>query len=1060
MKHFWTLLFFAFTGILSAQSPLWMRYPAISPDGSQIAFSYKGDLYVVSSQGGEAKQLTTHQEHDFRPVWSPDGQELAFASNRYGNFDVFVMPAQGGKAQRLTYHSSDDFPSSYAPDGSILFTATRMDDPLNSQFPSGRLPELYAVTHDRQLSQVLTTPAEAPLWNADQSKLIYHDKKGYEDPWRKHHTSSITRDIWVYDAATKAHEKLSDFKGEDRNPIWTDGEQAFYYLSEESGSFNVWKQSLSDGSKTQITQHEKHPVRFLSMATSGTLCYGYHGEIYTLANGQSQKVAVRIQADENYNDLVYKSVANSVTEVAVSPNGKEIAFIARGEVFVTAVDYRQTKRITNTPEQERSVSFSPDGQRILFAGERNQSWNLYQVKKAQESEKYFYASTILEEEVILASPEETFQPAYSPDGKEVAFLEERTTLRVINLASKAVRTVLPGSLNYSYSDGDMSYSWSPDSKWLLAEYLPYDRWNSDIALVSADGQQLTNLTESGYSCYRPKWIMEGAAIMWFSDRHGMRSHGSHGSQSDAYAMFLTEAAYDQFKLNKGEFALMQEMEKEDKSEEDKKSKKKDKAVKTLVFDLEGAKDRIERLTIHSSALSDGAMTKDGTKLYYLSRFEKGFDLWMHDFKKRETKLLSKLGTGGAALELSKDESELFVLSSRSIKKVSTKGKSVEGVQYTAKMKFDRAGEYAYMFDHVWRQTAKKFYVEDMHGVDWAFYGEAYRPFLAHINNGFDFSEMLSELLGELNASHTGARYYGRPENGDATASLGIFPDYAYTGQGVRIKSILDKSELLIKGSKAQAGDVITAINGEAVLGLSHYYELMNQMAGEKLLVAIQSADGATRNEYVKAMSQGAVNRMRYDQWVKGREEAVAKLSGGKIGYVHVRGMDDASFRVVYQKALGKYCDAEALIVDTRFNGGGWLHDDLVTFLSGQAYAEFVPRGQKIGNEPAEKWIKPHCVVVGEGNYSDAHGFPFAYRALGLGQIVGMPIPGTMTAVWWERLMDRDFVFGIPQVGVRDQDGNLQENLQLEPDVLVKNTYDSSAEGRDLQLEEAVRLLMN
>lgn len=1060
MKQIYLLLFSTLISLASAQNPLWMRYPAISPDGTQIAFAYKGDLFIVPSTGGQARQLTTHQEHDYMPVWSADGREIAFASNRYGNFDVFIMPSQGGKASRLTFHSSDDFPHSFAPDGSILFSSTRMDDPLNTQFPSGRMPELYSVTKDRQLSQVLTTPAEDAHWNAKQTKLLYHDKKGYEDPWRKHHTSSITRDIWVYDAATSSHQKLTDFAGEDRNPLWSEFEKAIFYLSEASGSFNVWKINLTDGRQKQITHHEKHPVRFLSRSVNGTLCYGYHGEIYTLNNDSSAKVEVQILADENYNELIYKDVSNMVSEVALSPNGKEIAFIARGEVFVTSTDYRQTKRITNTPEQERSVSFSPDGKALLFAGERENSWNLYQVKMGLPEEKYFYAATLLEEEIILANDQETFQAAYSPDGKEVGFLQERTEIRVINLESKAVRTVLPARYNYSYSDGDLSFSWSPDSKWILAEYLPYQRWNSDIALISADGQQITNLTESGYQCSRPKWVMNGEAVLWFSDRHGMRSHGSHGSQSDAYAMFLTEEAYERFKLNKGEFALLKEIEKEAKKEQSEdEDEEQEKETKTLSFDLAGAKDRVERLTIHSSALSDAVMTKAGDKLYYLSRFEKGYDLWVHDFKKQETKLLSKLGTGGAGLALSKDEDDLFVLSNRSIKKVGTKDKSVKPVQYTAQMPFDRAGEYRYMFDHVWRQTAKKFYVEDLHGVDWKFYGEAYRPFLDHINNGFDYSEMLSELLGELNASHTGARYYGKPENRDATGALGIYPDYSHPGPGVKIKAILDKSELLIKGEKAKVGETIVAINGEEIQHLSHYYELMNQKGGEKLLLSIASENGNRRNEYVKAISTGAMSGLLYEQWVKGREEAVAKLSNGRLGYVHVRSMNDASFRAIYEKALGKYCDAEALIVDTRFNGGGWLHDDLVTFLSGEAYAEFVPRGQKIGKEPVEKWYKPHCVIVGESNYSDAHGFPFAYRALNMGKIIGMPIPGTMTAVWWERLIDSDFVFGIPQVGVMDKEGKLQENYQLEPDIRVKNTYQSVAEGRDLQLEEAVKLLL-
>jgi tricorn protease len=479
----------------------------------------------------------------------------------------------------------------------------------------------------------------------------------------------------------------------------------------------------------------------------------------------------------------------------------------------------------------------------------------------------------------------------------------------------------------------------------------------------------------------------------------------------------------------------------------------------LKFNLEGAKDRIARLTIHSSSLGDAVMTKEGDKLFYLSSFEKGYDLWMHDFKNKETKLLAKLGVGGAELVLSKDESSLFVLSGRVIKRVSVKGGAVKPVQYTANMEFDMSGEFEYMFDHIWRQTFKKFYVKDMHGVDWKYYGDTYRKFLPHINNGIDFAEMMSELLGELNASHTGARYFGRPKNGDRTGSLAIFPDYNYEGKGVKIKAILDKSELVLKGEKAKAGDVITKINGEEVKNLSHYYELMNHTTGKKLLVAIKSTDGKSKDEYVKPVGPHTVYNLLYEQWVKGREEAVKKLSGGKVGYVHVRGMNDASFRDVYSKALGKYCDTKGLIVDTRFNGGGWLHDDLATFLSGKDYADFVPRGQHIGHEPLEKWYKPHCVLVGEGNYSDAHGFPFAYRALNLGKIIGMPIPGTMTAVWWERLINSDIVFGIPQVGMMDKEGKLQENYQLKPDIMIKNDYKSVTEGIDKQLEEAVKLMM-
>lgn len=1044
-----------------AETPLWMRYSAISPDGNNIAFSYKGDIYVVSSQGGDAYQLTTHPEHDYMPVWSTDGKELAFASNRYGNYDVFIMPAQGGKAKRLTFNSKDDAPYSFDKDGAVLFSSQRMDDPANTQFPSGRLPELYSVNKSGVLKQVLTTPAEDAQWNKKGTKLAYHDKKGYEDPWRKHHVSSITRDVWIYDAQTKSHNKISDFAGEDRNPVWSSDESSIYYLSEQSGSFNVWEYQLSDRSNKQITFFEKHPVRFLSSSNNGQLCFGFDGEIYTLNKGEKpKKLNVSIHADDNYNDVVYKDVSGEVTEVAVSPNGKELAFIARGEVYVTSVNHRKTKRITNTPEQERSVSFSPDGKAILFAGERNNSWNLYQVKKNRESEKYFYASTVLNEEVILASDKETFQPAYSPDGKEVAFYEERTEIRVINLKTKQVRTVLPTKYNYSYADGDLSFEWSPDSKWILAEYLPYKRWNGDIALVSADGKKLTNITESGYSCFGPKWIMGGKGILWFSGRNGMRSHGSWGAQSDAYAMFLTEDAYQQFNLTESEFDLKKEKDEDDaKEKKDDEEKEDEESVELLKFDLDRSKDRVKRLTIHSSALADAVMTKDGSKLFYLSKFEKGFDLWMQDFKKNETKLLSKLKVGGGSLELSEDESSIFVLSNRSIKKINVDSEKVKPVNYSSKMEYDMTAELEYLFDHVWRQTHKKFYVKNMHGIDWKFYGDEYRKFLPHINNKKDFTELLSEMLGELNGSHTGARYYGSIDNPDRTASLAFYPDYGYNGKGVKIKSILHKSPLVINGEKANAGDVITSIDGVEIKNLTHFYSLLNHKTSETLLLSIRGKYGKNNDIYVKPISRRSLNNLLYEDYVERREQEVDRLSGGKIGYVHVKGMNDESFRAVYSKALGKYADKEALIVDTRFNGGGWLHDDLVTFLGGKKYAEFVPRGQSIGAEPLEKWYKPTAVIVGEGNYSDAHGFPFAYRAMGLGKIIGMPIPGTMTAVWWERQIDSDIVFGIPQIGVKDNNGNLLENKQFSPDVMIHNDYKSVAEGKDKQLEETVRQLL-
>ncbi len=419
MKLLLSALFILLLNAAFAQNPLWLRYSSISPDGNTIAFTYKGDIYTVPTEGGQARALTTHKDHDFMPIWTPDGSSIVFASNRYGNYDIFIMPAEGGAATRKTFHSAGDYPSSVDSDGTIYFSSSRLDSYKNSQFPSGVLSELYAIDANGDLEQLLTTPAEAALWNKDKTKLIYHDRKGYENAWRKHHTSSVTRDIWLYDSASEDHTQLTDFNGEDRHPIWSQDEQSFYYLSEASGSFNVWQKDLAGGAPKQLTSFENHPVRFLSMSNNGTFAFSYDGELYTMTGqNQPKKVAVEINIDDDYNLTKLINVKGEVSEMALSPNGKEIAFVAHGEIFVTSMDYSETKRITNTPQQERNISFSPDGRSILFAGERDESWNLYQVKLTREDEKLFYASSVLEEETILVTDKETNQP----NGKRLRML--------------------------------------------------------------------------------------------------------------------------------------------------------------------------------------------------------------------------------------------------------------------------------------------------------------------------------------------------------------------------------------------------------------------------------------------------------------------------------------------------------------------------------------------------------------------------------------------------------------------------------------------------------------
>lgn len=1085
MKHVKLLsltFFFICAFLLNAQdAPLWLRYPAISPDGQTIVFNYKGDIYKVPATGGTAVPLTISDSYEFSAVWSNDGKSIAFASDRYGNFDVFTMPADGGEAKRLTFHSTNEKPSSFNRDNTaVVFSAVRQDLHTNVQFPSGVMAELYSVpTAGGRVTQLLTSPAHDATYSPDGKKLIFHDRKGYENDWRKHHTSSVTRDVWVYDMESKTYRQLSSFEGENRNPVFDTNGNDFYFLSEESGSFNVHKSSLnSPDATTQITQFKDHPVRFLTRSNDNTLCFSYHGELYTMKPGaQPVKVAVRIGFDGRHTlDKIVK-VNGGFTETALSPNGKEFAYVYRGEIFVSSIENGTTKRITNTPWQERSVHFSPDGTSLVYAAEVNSSWNIYSKSIVRKDEPYFFMSTLLKEETIIATDAEEFQPAYSPDGKEVAYLEDRKVLKVINLKSRQTRTIMPTEYNYSYSDGDQWYQWSPDSKWFLVTFGPKERifWG-EVGLVEASGTgKIRNLTLSGYADFAPKWAMDGKMMIWGSTREGNRTENGFISNADVFGMFFTQEAFDRYNLSKEAFELLKEKEEKEKKEKknseekDKKKKKRRKnasakdetsETKALSFNWEDLTDRKRRLTVHTSLANDWILSKEGDKLFYLTRFEGKNDLWVTDLRTKETKLFAKIGANNTSMELSKEGDFILVLADGKPIKVATKDGKIKKINTKGEMLLQQGDERSYIFDHSWRQVREKFYVPDLQGVNWEFYYSAYKPFLPYINNSYDFTEMLSEMLGELNASHTGSGYRHRAPNGDQTASLGALYDYAHTGNGLKIAELLKGGPLHKANLNVKAGHIIEKIDGEAITPAIDFYKLLNRKAGENVLLNIfDPASNKRWEEVVKPVSLGDENQLLYERWVKTRREAVERLSGGKLGYVHVRGMNDPSMRTVFEDALGKHIAADALIVDTRFNGGGNLHDVLSDFLSGKKYMDIIPHGQNIGSQPWNRWIKPSIVLMGESNYSDAHLFPKAYKIKNAGKTLGMPVPGTGTFVWWETQIDPTIFFGIPMGGWKPIGEPFLENNQMEPDIKVRNEPAEMAAGRDQQLEEAVKELM-
>ncbi len=1044
--------------------PQWNRYPAISPDGSQIAFTYKGDLYLVPSAGGVARPLTMHEAHDYMPVWSPDGSQIAFASDRYGNFDLFVISVKGGEPRRLTSHSAPESPFAFSPDGqSILFGAARMDTAENRSFPAAYMPELYRVpVAGGRVTQVLTTPAEDVQYSRDGRTLIYHDKKGQENPWRKHHVSAVTRDIWLYDTQGGTHRKITTFDGEDRTPVFTDNDRAFYYLSEASGSFNVHRMNVAGGQSQQLTNFKARPVRFLTAARNGMLSFSYDGALYTMTAGQTpRKVVITIASDAKATNERVVSVTNGASDLAVAPSGKEVAFIARGDVFVTSVEGGVTKQISRTPEQERSVGFSPDGKALIYSSERGNRWQIFEARRTRDEELHFYASTVVRESPLISNAHESYEPQYSPDGKQIAYIEDRMTLKVYDVATRQARTLLTDQHLFSMGDHDQFFQWSPDSQWLLFDYAVPGMAPGEVGLVRADGTgTVINLTQSGFNDQRARWILDGKAMLWFSNRDGLKSVAQSGAaQADAYGMFFTQDAWDRFRLNKEDATLVKETE-EAKAKADAAAKKEPATPPVpLKLELDAVADRKARLTIHSSSLGDALISKDGESLFYLARFERGMNLWTTTLRTRETKQLVALNANSGSLQWDKDQKVLYLLSDGTISKIDPASGKRDSVGISGETVQDQAAERRANFESVWRRTKQTFYTKTMHGVEWDEIKQDYLRYLAHVATNYEMSELLAEMLGELNVSHSGSTYAATATNQDATAALGAFFDDAYRGAGVKVVEVIKGGPLDKSGMNVAAGSIIQAVDGEAIAADRDPAQYLNRRAGKRMLLTIADAAGASRDLVVMPITLAEQNTLLYNRWVKRNEAEVERASNGTLGYVHIPGMNDGAYRRTVEEVFGKYASRKGLVVDTRNNGGGDLVADLEMFLSGKYFFDYTTDGRSTGFEPNFRWTKPSVAMANEANYSDGHCFAWTYQAMKIGPLVGMPVPGTCTFAGWATLPDTGIRWGVPPLGVKDPQKKFLENWQTNPDIRVANSYELVTKGRDEQLEAAVAALM-
>lgn len=1078
-----SLTVLASLSLMASETPLWLRHQRISPDGKTIAFCYQGDIYTVPTTGGKATRITSHEAYDHAPVWSLDGRQLAFASDREGSDDVYIVSAEGGVAKRLTLdNSANEVPQVFAPDGNIVYNTWGMPTRSFDQYPNMAMKQLYTISTKGGRPRMLSPLTMLQIDYNANGDILYTDYKGYEDEWRKHHTSSIARDIWLR-KANGSYSKLTSFAGEDRNAVW-DGKGGFYYLSEQDGTFNIYHRSAttSKGKDKQLTHYKGNPVRFLSRSNDGTLCYAYDGEIYTLQEGQKpRKLAVSIISDVAPSDNMVRRRTSGARAYAVSPGGDEYAVVVHGDVFVVNSEYGTSRRITDTPEEERGVTFSADGRTLVYASMRKGQWQLYKSELVRKEDKKFVYAKELKETQLTNEVKPCFQPLFNPKGTEIAFLRDRSEVAVISVKGGHIRSVVPKDAAFSYADGDQHFEWSRNGKYILTQYYGEGGWLSpDCALYRADGSGMeVNLTQSGYSDTNGRFALGDKAVLFISDRNGYRSHGSWGATGDVYLMFLEDKAYQDFRLTKEDRALKkaeeealkaEETKKKDESKKDKKDDKKDKKddsksksegeakkeepkkEEDIKFNFEERALRTVRISRTSGGISDAVMSADGKKLYFVARYEQSSDLWEYNLEDRSSRILAP-GASGSFL-VSADGKKIYLQSHNSLREVGGKTYNFDVEQLYHPM-----SERRHIFEHIQTTIKDKFYLRDLHGVDWAAYGKTYAKFLPHITHDRDFTELLSEMLGELNASHTGARYMGGNFSMQPTAQLAAFFDEKYTGDGLKITEIPLGSPLQFASKGVKVGDLIERIDGELIKAGEAFEPLLNGKVNKRVTLTIRGTNGKTFETTIKPTSLSGVLAILTERWIRKREALVNEWSEGRIAYVHVPQMNSPAFRSVFKDLLGKYRNCDAVVVDTRYNGGGWLHEDLAVLLSGKKFSTMSARGQYLGEDPFMQWNKPSCVLMNEGNYSNGHGFPYTYKTLGLGKLIGTPVPGTMTAVWWERLFSGTIVYGIPQVAMNDIKGKPLENQQLMPDIEVYNSPEDYLEGNDHQLKRAVTELL-
>jgi tricorn protease len=998
------------------------RTPDISPDGRWVAFSYLGDIWLVPATGGLARPITMHEKHEFLPAFSPDGKWLAFSSNRHGRYDVFVVPVQGGRPKRLTFDSADEYVCGWTPDSQqVLFWSDRGTD-----FPPR--PQLYTVPlQGGEPRRVSAYEGRDGAFSPRGDLIAY--VRGPGQWYRQGYRGSANDDIWICNADGSHNRRLTAFPGQDGSPCWAPDGRAVYYVTEYFGTpANIVRQEISlgpdgqlhvQGPPQQLTFHKEYGVRRARLSANGDwLVYECGPDLWLLSTkgGAPRKLFLAAYADDKTNPETIQTFTSGAAEFAVSPNEKYVAFALQGEIFVMPISGGPAKQLTHSPAYDHGIAWSPDSRQLAFLSDRDGSEDIYLLESEDAEHLQLLEARKVRIRRLTHTPEEEIGVSFSPDGKRLAFLRDGK-LWTMKPDGSDERLVVPEPMV-------IDYEWSPDSRWLCYARLD-GTFASELYIVPATGPTAQdpprNITRYATFNADVTWSRRGQRLAFLSERRG-------GQQ-----MYVLEL-------------------------------QKPPAPHTLPgpgIDWEDI-----HLRAHSVApmvALHGAISPDGTRVAFRA-LANGDDLWVASADGKDLQRLTQGNLRPMQIHWSTSSSQiLYFKDGQGMLRKVTLGNPplVSVIPFQARLRIHRDEQFAEIFEQSWRALYENFYDPNFHGVDWKAVREKYRPLVRHVALKEDLYDLIRLMFGELNASHLGIGG-PLPAAEETTADLGLLWDEHYRGPGRKIAEVLARGPADRRGLSLKPGDIVWSIDDQELNEHTPLAQLLNGKVGQPVVLEVSSSAAPKSRRRVELVpaSRESIRGLMYERWVAANARRVAQLSGGRLGYIHIPSMDDAGLDRFVRALYSDNFDKDGIVLDVRYNNGGFTHDRVLNYLGGKEHTFFVQRHGGRGpvlRAADRKWSKPLVLLINNRSYSDAEIFPNAFRTLGLGKLVGEPTGGMVIGTTNIQLVDGSF-FRVPRTGVYTRQGVNMEKQGVMPDVFVEAHPDQLARGEDPQLERAVAIL--